>query len=236
MPKNSFFEFFILLLKYAVKWFSVHYNASNSTKTKLLGIKIKSISCHVHTIKLRGTLKHKLKGKRKLCFSIKFQNAPEKWIWSYHNFLCNWIFTQRKISNWGNWEWYEYKYRYILNLLSQGVLKNIFLLTWPIWLYPRFLWFIFSSSEGTLVPSLEQQNASSWPRTIFLGKFQPLLGEAIYGELEGKNEREQKWQEQNEVMPSLSWFTMLLSRNRRQLRKEQHGLLSFSEQNGLKLD
>ena len=42
------------------------------------------------------------------------------------------------------------------------------------------------------MPSLEQQNASSWPLTIFLGKFQPLLGEAMYGELEGKNEREQK--------------------------------------------
>lgn len=58
----------------------------------------------------------------------------------------------------------------------------------------------------------------------------------MYGELEGKNEREQKWQEQNEVYAKLELIYLVPIQKQKQLRKEQHGLLSFSEQNGLKLD
>lgn len=221
VSENSLLKFFTLLLKYSVKWISIHYAASNSIKMNLISIKIKSLSCHVQIIKLCWTLK-KQKGKKiQVRFSTKVQRAQRNEVGFVVWKLTIYPEKNKQVDEHQNRYWYEHRHRYILNFSRS--LRNIFPFDGAnLTLLCIFLFhLIFRRCLGAFHRATN--SSSSWPRTRAMGKSQPLVGDQcmqIWAEGMGDNNNGKS---KTKISTILNWSTLFLSRCIGQLMKEQQG-------------
>lgn len=145
--------------------------------------------------------------------------------------LCNFIWKltiypekNKRVDEHQNRYWYEHRHRYILNLSSQGVLRNIFPFDGAnLSLLCIFLFhLIFRRCLGAFYRATN--SSSSWPRTRAMGKSQPLVGDQcmqIWEEGMGDNNNNDK--SKTKILTILNWSTLFLSRCTGQLMKEQQG-------------
>lgn len=138
-------------------------------------------------------------------FFNKSSESPEKWSWFCHNFVCKLTIYPEKnkqVNEYQNRYWYEHRHRDILNLFSEGVLKNIF----P-----------FDGANLTLLCIF------LFHLLIFRGKSQPLVGDQCMQIWEEGMRDNNNDKSKLKILTILNWSTLFLSRCIGQLMKEQQG-------------